>query len=75
MVKNFKNIFLRNQEADDLKLGIQHRVLEYYQCVHMMTFHMMTLTIFMTGSYLFRNASAWVKAYTALSANVFPSLF
>ena len=70
MVKNFKNIFLRNQEADDLKLGIQHRVLEYYQCVHMMT-----LTIFMTGSYLFRNASAWVKAYTALSANVFPSLF
>ena len=33
------------------------------------------LTIFMTGSTLFPNASAWVKAYTALSANVFPSLF
>ena len=36
----------------------------------------MTLNIFMTGSDLFPDASAWVKAYTALSAaNVFPSLF
>ena len=35
----------------------------------------LTLTTFMTGSNLFPNASAWVKAYTALSANVFPSLF
>ena len=35
----------------------------------------LTVTIFMTGSYLFTNASAWVKAYTALSANIFPSLF
>ena len=35
----------------------------------------LTLTIFMTGSNLFLNASAWVKAYTGLSANVFPSLF
>ena len=35
----------------------------------------LTLTTFMTGSNLFLNASAWVKAYTALSANVFPSLF
>ena len=35
----------------------------------------LTLIIFMTGSDLFPNASAWVKAYTALSANVFPSLF
>ena len=34
----------------------------------------LTLTIFMTGSDLFLNAYAWVKAYTALSANVFPSL-
>ena len=33
----------------------------------------LTLTIFMTGSNLFLNASAWVKAYIALSANVFPS--
>ena len=35
----------------------------------------LTVTIFMTGSSLFPNASAWVKAYTALSAHVFPSLF
>ena len=34
----------------------------------------LTFTIFMTGLDLFLNASAWVKAYTALSANV-PSLF
>ena len=35
----------------------------------------LTLTIFMTGSNLFPNASAWVEAFTALSANAFPSLF
>ena len=35
----------------------------------------LTLTIFMTVLNLFPNASAWMKAYTALSANVFPSLF
>ena len=35
----------------------------------------LTLTIFMTGSNLFTNASAWVKAYTALSGNVFPRFF
>ena len=35
----------------------------------------LTLTIFMTGSNLFPNASAWMKAHTALSALVFPSLF
>ena len=35
----------------------------------------LTLTIFMTGSNLFPNVSAWVKAYTAFGANLFPSLF
>ena len=35
----------------------------------------LTVTIFMTGSNLFPNVFALVKAYTALSANVFPSLF
>ena len=35
----------------------------------------LTLAIFMTVSNLFPNASAWVKALTAFSANVFPSLF
>ena len=55
-----------------LKLGIQHRVV-----LPMFSYDDpgLTLTIFMTGSNLFPNASAWVKAYTALSANVFPSLF
>ena len=31
----------------------------------------LTFTIFMTGSDLFPNASAWEKAYIALSAHVF----
>ena len=35
----------------------------------------LTLTFFMTGSNLFPNAFAWVKAYTALSANIFSTLF
>ena len=30
----------------------------------------LTMAIFMTGSNLFPYASAWMKAYTALSANV-----
>ena len=33
------------------------------------------LTIFMTGSDLFPDASVCVKDYTTLSAHVFPSLF
>ena len=69
-LKNFKNIFLRNQEADDFETWFTAsgtRVLTI--------FHKMTLNIFMTGSNLFPNASAWMKAYTALSANVFPSVF
>ena len=37
--------------------------------------HGLTLTIFMTESNLFPNASAWAKPYTAFSALVFPSLF
>ena len=35
----------------------------------------LTLTIFMTGSYLFPDTSVCVTAYTTLSAYVFPSLF
>ena len=71
MVKNFKNLFFfRNQEADDFETWYTAsgtRVLPI--------FHVMTFAIFMAGSNLFPNASARVKAYTALSANVFPSLF
>ena len=45
-----------------LKLGIQHRVLRYYQiCSN--DDPGLTMTIFMTWSNLFPNASAWVKAY------------
>ena len=74
MVKNFKNLLLRNQEADDLE------TLYTASGTHVLPMFSydnpgFTLTIFMTGSNLFPNASAWVKAYTALSANVFPSLF
>ena len=35
----------------------------------------LTLTIFMTGSDFFSDASVWVTAYKALCAYVFPSLF
>ena len=55
-----------------LKLRIQHRVSKDYQiCSNDATG--LILTIFITWSNLFLNASAWVKAYTAY--NVFPSLF
>ena len=35
----------------------------------------LNLTIFMTESNVFPDASVWVTAYTALTAHVFPSLF
>ena len=56
-----------------LKLGIQNRVLTYYQiCSNGDTG--LTLSIFTIWSNLFHNASAWMKAYTAYS-HVFTSLF
>ena len=74
MVKNLKNLLLRNQEADDLETWY---TASGTQVLPMFSYDDpgLTLTIFMTGSNLFPNASAWVKAYTALSADVFPSLF
>ena len=51
---------------------IQHQVLKYYQ-IWSNDDTVLTLIIFMTWSDLFRNASAWVKAYTA-SSHVFPRL-
>ena len=74
MVKNFKNLLLRNQEADDFETwytALGTRVLP------MFSYHDpgLTLTNLMTASNVFPNASAWVKAYTALSAHVLPSLF
>ena len=35
--KKFKIFFFGTKRLMTLKLGIQHRVLEYYQCFHMMT--------------------------------------
>ena len=73
MVKNLKNL-LQNQEADGLETwstATRTRVLPMFSYDD----PGVTMTIFMTVSNLFLNASAWVKAYTALSANVFPSLF
>ena len=69
-----KNLLLRNQEADDLETwytasGTQELPMFSYDDPGL------TLTIFMTVSNFFPNASAWVKAYTALSALVFPRLF
>ena len=56
-----------------LERFIQHRVLEHNQiCSN--DDSGLTLTMFMTWSNLFPNASTWVKAYTAYS-HVFPSLF
>ena len=74
MVKNFKNLLLRNQEADDLETWY---TASGTQVLPMFSYDdpALTLTIFMTGSNLLLNASAWVKAYLALNANVFPSLF
>ena len=74
MVKNFKNLLLRKQEADDLETWYTAsgtRVLPMFSYDN----PGLSLTIFMTRSNLFPNASAWVKAYTALSAHVFPCLF
>ena len=74
MVKNFKNFLIWNQETDDLETWYTAsgtRVLPMFSYGD----PGLTMTIVMTGSILFLNASAWVKAYTALSVNVFPSLF
>ena len=68
-----KTSFFGTERLVTLKHGIQHWVPKYYQiCSNDGT--ELTLTIFMTWSNLFPNASAWVKAYTTYS-HVFPSLF
>ena len=57
MINILKNLFLRNQETDDLETWHTHRVLKYYQiCSNDDTG--LTLTIFMTWPNLFPNASA-----------------
>ena len=74
MVKNIKNLLLRNQESDDLETWY---TASGTRVIPMLSYDNpgLTLTVFMTGSNVFPNVSAWLKAYTALSAKVFPSLF
>ena len=68
-----KNLPKSSKRPMTLKLDIQHLILKYNQiCSNNDTG--LILTSFMTWSNLFRNASAWVKAYTAYS-HVFPRLF
>ena len=75
MVKNFKNRFFGTKRPMTLKRCIQHRI-GYSSTTNISYDDLgLTLTIFMTGSNLFPNVSAWVKAYTALSAYVLRSLF
>ena len=66
--KSSKIFFFGTKRVMTFKFGIQLPMFSYDEAG-------LTLTIFMTGWNLFPNASIWVKAYTALSANVFPSLF
>ena len=68
-----KKIFFGTKKPMILKLGIQLWVLKYYQ-ISSNEDTGLTLPIFMTWSNLFRDASAWVKAYTA-NSHIFRRLF
>ena len=61
--KPSKISFFGTKRLMTLKLGIQHRVLRYYQ-IYSNDDTGLTLSIFMIWSNLFPNASAWVKAYS-----------
>ena len=63
MVKTLKNLPLRNQKADDFELGMQHRVLEYYQ-VCSNDDPGLTLTYFTARSNLVPYAFVWEKGKT-----------
>ena len=75
MVKNFENLLLRNQEADDLETWYTAsgtRILPMFSYGD----PGLTMTIFMTGSNLFPNASAWLKAiqhWMLMHFQVFPN--
>ena len=70
----YGKISFRTKRPMTLKLGIQHRVLMYYQ-IRSNDDTGLILAIFMTWSNLLPNASAWVKAYIAYTSHIFPSLF
>ena len=77
MIKTFKILFLRNQEADYIETWYickRHQILKHYQ-IYSNSDTGLTMTIFMTWSHLFPNASAWVKAYTAYDHVYFISMF
>ena len=64
MVKTRKNLLPWNQKADDLKVGMQHRVLEYYQVCSSDDFGL-TLTYFMARSNFVPYAAfVWEKGKT-----------
>ena len=67
-VKAFRTVFFENKNPITLKLGIQHWVLQYYHSLSNDDPGLI-LSSFMTGSSLFSNASAWLKDYTAVSAD------
>ena len=63
MVKTFKNLLLRKQKADNLKLGMHHWLLKYYQvCSNDDTG--LTLTYFIASSNLVPYAFALKKGKT-----------
>ena len=63
MVKNFKNFFSGTERPMTLKLGMQHRVLEYYQvCSNDAPW--LTLTYFTARSNLVAYAFVWEKVKT-----------
>ena len=64
MVKTLKNLLLRKQEADDLEPWYTATCSQVLSNLFKRDTGL-TLTIFMTLSNLFPNASAWVKAHTA----------
>ena len=68
-----KKSFFGTKKPMILKLGIQLWVHKYYQ-ISSNEDTGLTLSIFMTWSNLFRDASAWVKAYRAYS-HIFRKLF
>ena len=59
--KNVKNLLLRNQEADDLETWYTATGTQVLPNLFKYDTGL-TLTIFMTWSNLFLNASQWVKA-------------
>ena len=63
MVKTLKNLLLQNQKTDDLALGMQYRVLEYYQ-VCSNDDPGLTLTYFTARSNLVPYAFVWKKGKT-----------